>query len=184
MTGPKSPPFPTSAALPGLPEALGAHAIALPPAGSANLPWLADLYAASRMAELLFMPWPVAQKRAFLDEQFALQHAHFVKTHRKADFRLVTRGDAPIGRFYFNRSGAEWVLIDILLAPEAQGGGLGTALVGWLQQAASEAGADRLRLSVAYDNPRAQTLYRRLGFEDAGDVAGTHVSMVWRPIRP
>ncbi|WHU02964.1 GNAT family N-acetyltransferase [Sphingomonas sp. NIBR02145] len=163
---------------------LPTQGIALPAADVGNLPELADLHAQARIAELLFAPWAPDQKRAFLDEQFALQHAHFVKAHRKGDFRLVTRGDAPIGRFYFDRSGPEWVLIDILLAPGAQARGLGTTLVGWLQQAARDANADRLRLSVAYNNPRAQALYRRLGFEDAGDVAGTHLSMLWRPIRP
>lgn len=180
----RPPPFPAAQPLPPLPEALLAQRLALPPASAADMPWLTELHAGSRMADLLFAPWPPAQKRAFLDEQFALQHAHFVKAHRKGDFRLVTRGGTPVGRFYFNRSGAEWVLIDILLAAEAQGGGMGGALIGWLQQAAAEAGADRLRLSVAYNNLRAQALYRRVGFEDAGDVAGTHLSMIWRPIRP
>lgn len=158
--------------------------IALPAAGAEDMMLLADLHAASRMAELLHAPWPLAQKRAFLDEQFALQHAHFVKAHRKGDFRLVTQDGTPIGRFYFNRSGPEWALVDILLGAEAQGSGIGGALVGWLQQAAAEAGAESLRLSVAYNNPRARDLYRRLGFEDAGDVAGTHLAMRWRPIRP
>lgn len=184
MTRNKPAPFPTARPLPPLPEALLAQDVALPAAGAEDLPWLADLHATSRMAELLMVPWPPEQKRAVLDEQFALQHAHFVKAHRRGDFRLVTRGSMPIGRFYFNRSGPEWVLIDILLAPQAQARGLGTALVGWLQRAAAEAGADRLRLSVAHDNLRAKALYRRLGFEDAGDVAGTHGSMLWRPIRP
>jgi RimJ/RimL family protein N-acetyltransferase len=161
-----------------------ARDIALPPARMADMAWLADLHAASRMAELLFAPWSPEQKRAFLDEQFALQHSHFVKTHRKGDFRLVTRAGAPIGRFYFNRSAPEWVLIDILLGVETQGTGIGTGLVQWLQQAATEARAESLRLSVAHDNPRARALYHRLGFEDAGDVAGTHHAMRWRPIRP
>ncbi|MBC7061378.1 GNAT family N-acetyltransferase, partial [Salmonella enterica subsp. enterica serovar Enteritidis] len=83
--------------------------VALPPARAGDMPLLADLHAAARMAELLLAPWSPAQKRSFLDEQFALQHTHFVKHHRKGDFRLVTRQDAPIGRFYFDRSGPEWV---------------------------------------------------------------------------
>ncbi len=184
MTDRKLAPFPTVRPIPDLPEALQARAIALPPASASALSWLSDLHAAARMAELVFTPWPLAQKRAFLDEQFALQHAHFMRTHRRSDFRLITREDTPIGRFYFNRSGPEWVLIDILLAADAQGDGIGGALVRWLQEAAADAGANRLRLSVAYNNPRAQALYRRLGFEDAGNVAGTHISMIWRPIRP
>ncbi|MBL7373121.1 GNAT family N-acetyltransferase, partial [Escherichia coli] len=46
---------------------------------------------------------------------------------------------------------------------------------------AREAGAVGLRLSVARTNPRVRALYQRLGFIDAGDVAGTHIAMVWRP---
>jgi len=183
MTRAPLPPFPAPRALPALADTLAAQHLALPPAGTADLPFLADLYAGSRMAELLLAPWPAEQKRAFLNEQFALQHAHFVKTHRKGDFRLVTRAEQPVGRLYFNRTGPEWVLIDILLTAGMQGSGTGGALVGWLQQAAADAGADRLRLSVAYTNPRAHAFYQRLGFEDAGDVAGTHLSMLWRPIR-
>lgn len=180
----KPAPFPTPRPLPELSEALQAQGIALPAARIADLPLLADIYAASRVGDLLFAPWTAQQKRAFLDEQFALQHAHFVGAHRRGDFRLVTRGDTAIGRFYFDRSGDQWSLVDILLAPKVQGSGIGGALIAWLLAAAAEAGATGVRLSVAHNNPRAQTLYRRLGFEDAGDVAGTHLSMVWRPIRP
>lgn len=180
----QSSPFPAPRALPALTAALRERGLALPPARTENLAWLRDLHARSRMAELLLAPWTIEQKRAFLDEQFALQHAHFVRTHRRGDFRLVTQGNVPMGRCYFDRSGPEWALIDILLSAEAQGNGIGTMLIRWLQQAAVEAGADRLRLSVAYGNARAQALYRRLGFEDAGDNGvGTHLSMIWRPIR-
>jgi len=184
MTGGALPRFPAPRAIPALPEALQAQGIGLPPAGESDLPRLTELHAASQMPGLVFAPWPLTQKRAFLAEQFALQHAHFVKAHRKGDFRLVHRHGTAIGRFYFDRSGPEWALIEILLAAESQGGGIGTALVRWLQQAATDAGAERLRLSVAYQNPRAQALYRRLGFEEAGDVASTHLAMLWQPIRP
>lgn len=180
----KPTPFPTPRPLPALPETLQAQGIALPAARMADLPLLADIYAASRVADVLFAPWTAQQKRAFLDEQFALQHAHFVGAHPRGDFRLVTHGGETIGRFYFDRSADQWSLVDMLLAPSAQGGGIGGALIAWLLTAAAEAGASGARLSVAHNNSRAQALYRRLGFEDAGDVAGTHRAMVWRPIRP
>ncbi len=174
-------PFPAPRPLPMLPEALRKLDVALPPARMADMGLLADLHATSRLAELLLAPWSPAQKRSFLDTQFALQHAHFVQHHRKGDFRLVTRQGAPVGRFYFDRSGPEWVLIDIVLDPRAQAGGIGSALIGWLQEAARDAGAAGLRLSVAHANSRAHALYRRLGFADAGDVAGTHAAMFWQP---
>lgn len=180
MLAPFPAPLPLPLPLP-LPDALHARDVTLPPARAADLQPLADLYAVSRMPDLLLAPWPPERKRSFLDEQFALQHAHFVKHHRKGHFRLVARQGTRIGRFYFDCSLPEWVLIDILLGPGAQGSGIGGALIGWLQQAAREAGAVGLRLSVARTNPRARALYQRLGFIDASDVAGTHIAMVWRP---
>lgn len=59
--------FPTPRPLPMLPEALRMLDVALPPARAADLPLLADLHAASRMAELLLAPWSPAQKRDFLE---------------------------------------------------------------------------------------------------------------------
>lgn len=126
------------------------------------------------MTELLMIPWSVERWRAFLSEQFALQHTHFVKVHRQGDFRLAMLADEPAGRSYFDRSSREWVLIDILLAAKMRGKGLGSAMIGWLQRAAAGAGSGGVRRSVAHDNPRARTLYLRLGFADIGDIAGTH----------
>lgn len=181
MAHSRLPPFPALRAVPALSAPLKARAVALVPVTTTDLPLLRSLYAGSRMAELLLAPWPAEQKRAFLDQQFALQHAHFVDVHRKGDFRIVRQAGAPVGRFYFDRSGSEWVVVDILIGAEAQGNGLGGALIGWLQQAAADSGARGVRLSVAHNNPRAHALYLRLGFVDTGDIAGTHMRMAWRP---
>ena len=170
------PHFPKARPLPKL----RARGIALPPAGATHLPLFADLHAASRAAELLLSALPQAQKRAFLDQQFVLQHNHYVQAFPKGDFRAVTRDGAPIGRFYFDRSGPLWVLIDIVLATAEQGRGTGSALVRWLQQGAAEAGAEGVRLSVMHNNPRARALYLRLGFTDNGAPGPINQGMLWR----
>lgn len=174
------PPFPLPRSLPALSAALVALDIALVPATLADVPLLASLYAASRMPALFSAPRTIEQKRAFLDDQFALQHVHYLKVHRKGDFCLIVQSGAPVGRFLFDRSARDWVVIDILLATSAQGRGLGSVLIGWFQEAARSAGANGVRLSVGYDNPRAQALYHRLGFVDDGDIGGTHKRMRWR----
>lgn len=174
------PPFPKPRPLPPLTPELDCQGIALPPARRSDLPLFAEFHAASRMAELALLPWPPAEKRAFLDQQFALQHAHYVRFHRKGDFRLVTRGGTTLGRFYFDRNQAEWLVIDILLDQPAQGSGLGTSLLSWLQSGAAAAGAAGVRLSVMHNNLRAQALYRRLGFLDTGETTPTHRAMIWR----
>lgn len=71
----------------------------------------------------------------------------------------------------------EWVLGSIAVLPEAQGQGVGKALVAELVRLAQEAGAGELRLFVAANNPSALALYRQAGFES------TTLEMVL-PLRP
>lgn len=186
MTWPRGPSvlkrFPSPRPVPSLSEELRASGIELLPATAADIPRLRALYQASRLAELLTAPWPADRKRAFLDDQFALQHDHFLKVYRKGDYRLIRLNDGPIGRIYFDRSGRDWALIDILLAAESRGKGIGSALIRWLQQSAVATGAERLRLHVARDNPRARKLYECLGFLEipvASATSATHTAMDW-----
>jgi RimJ/RimL family protein N-acetyltransferase len=171
-------PFPSARRMPALTEELRASDVELPPASAADIPFLLTLYRASRLAELLMTPWPAERKQAFLDDQFALQHSHFLKVHRKGDYRVVIQAGRSVGRIYCDRSARDWRLIDILLSKEAQGKGIGSALIRWMQHSALVAGTAQLRLSVAHDNPRARVLYDRLGFLET-EVGATHTGMVW-----
>jgi ribosomal protein S18 acetylase RimI-like enzyme len=65
------------------------------------------------------------------------------------------------------------------LAAPMQGGGRGNVLLCWLQEAARSQGAGGIDLHVAFDNPRAEALYRRLGFGDASDDSATHRRLLW-----
>ncbi len=49
-----------------------------------------------------------------------------------------------------------------------QGLGVGSALIGALEDAASRRGHDQVQLSVELDNPDADRLYRRLGYRPHG----------------
>ncbi|MET3711325.1 RimJ/RimL family protein N-acetyltransferase [Sphingomonas trueperi] len=160
-------------------SALQAFGITLRAASLEDLPELSGLYAQLRMPELLFHPWSQAEKRAFAEEQFRLQHHHFVRHCPRADFWLVLRDDAPIGRLYLDRSTSEWRIVDILLAAAWRGRGLGARLITWVQQSAAAAGASGVGLTVAVDNRRAHGLYARLGFHDAGAGDGLHQPMRW-----
>lgn len=173
------PPFPRRArALPPLPLPEG---LALRPAGADDLRFLLDLYASVRAPELAHMLWPLDRKQAFVADQFRLQHLHYVRHFPRADFWMIERAGAAIGRLTLDRSGQAWRLIDVALLPEARGGGTGTALLRWLQSAASAAGAKSIALQAAHDNEAAARLYRRLGFADAPSESVTHQNLVWRP---
>lgn len=159
---------------------LAEHAITLRPATQGDLPLLVRLYAGFRTAELLLAPWSAEQKQAFCDDQFRLQHSHFVRHFRHADFWIVCDADStPIGRFYLDRSAREWRLIDILLTPGARGRGIGSALIHWAQTAAANTGASGIALHVAINNPSAHALYTRMGFIEGASQDGLHIPMLW-----
>jgi RimJ/RimL family protein N-acetyltransferase len=156
--------------------------IALVPASAEDIPFLRELYIASRLLELLAAPWGLEQKRTFLDSQFVLQHNHFLRSHRKGDYHVINLADRPVGRLYFDRTGEDWSVIDVVLARSVQGRGIGTALIRWMQHSVDAAGATRLRLCVAHQNPRARKLYDRLGFLETA-VSTTHSEMAWNGSR-
>jgi len=134
------------------------------------------LYAAARAGELAHVSWPPAMMAVFLDNQFAAQSAHYAANHPAADRWIVTRHGVPVGRLYVDRSDTEWRLLDIVLACEARGLGIGGALVAAIVRAARSSRAD-VALHVAHDNPRAAALYRRLGFIETASGSATHQAM-------
>jgi ribosomal protein S18 acetylase RimI-like enzyme len=69
---------------------------------------------------------------------------------------------------------------NIVLAPEAQGRGVGGALIADIIARAAKRGRD-VRLRVHTVNHRAQAVYRRLGFVETGRTP-THIEM-HRPVR-
>lgn len=74
---------------------------------------------------------------------------------------LLLEGEA-CGLLKVARDGKHWHLMQIQLAPEAQGQGIGTSLIRQLVSEARHAGA-ALELDVLKANP-ARRLYERLGF--------------------
>ncbi|MEE7561037.1 GNAT family N-acetyltransferase, partial [Xanthomonas sp. Kuri4-2] len=153
--------------------------LALRAAQDDDVPWLRALYASTRSAELAGVPWTDAAKRAFLDQQFALQHVHYLTHFPEADFLVLATPQAPVGRLYLDRRVSPHALVDISLMPDWRGQGLGTILVAHAQALAREAGC-ALALHVMHANPGAHRLYQRLGFVASGS-SQTHLAMRWEP---
>ncbi len=159
--------------------ALAAADLALRPEQTNDLAWLEDLYASTRSGELAPVPWPEATKRAFLQQQFALQRAHYLRHFVDADFLIAQAGDVRLGRLYLHSTATQHTLVDISLLPEWRSRGVGSQLIAYAQAMAREAGCV-LSLHVLHANPAAQRLYGRLGFV-AGDSNQTHLQMHWHP---
>jgi ribosomal protein S18 acetylase RimI-like enzyme len=147
-----------------------------------DLPWLRELYASTRAEEMTPVPWPEATKRAFLEQQFELQHRHFISHFAGADFWLVEGLQGPIGRLYRDRADsadarADDLIVDICFLPAWRGHGLGGVLLSAAQAAAAARGRG-LKLHVQVHNTRALSLYQRLGFTITS-TAGAHTEMRW-----
>ncbi|AMP00049.1 acetyltransferase family protein [Collimonas arenae] len=170
------PAFPAGAALES-PTALQQRGIRLRPCAAGDISFLTSLYRQLRAAELAPLPWPDAQKHAFIDSQFALQHRHYLTHYPNADFLLIECNGEPIGRLYLSRQMPEFLIIDISLAPGWRNSGIGTALIRHAQTLAENAGAG-LNLHVEQRNDAARKLYDRLGFI-ATDTEGFHTGMRW-----
>lgn len=159
------------------PPALRARGLALRALHDGDLPWLRDLYASTRSEELAAIPWPDAAKRAFLDQQFALQHAHYLMHYGDSDFLALEGADGAVGRYYLQRAAPDHRLVDISLFPAWRGLGLGHALIAHSQAEARREGRG-MRLHVLHTNPAARRLYERLGFV-AEPPSGSHLPMRW-----
>lgn len=159
------PPFPVR---PGdawaTPSGVAAHGFDMRPLRDEDEPWLRDLYASTRADELACVPWGEPMRRAFCDQQFDLQHRHFMAHYRGACFLAIQHHiDRPAGRLYLDRAGEHDLVIDIALFPAFRGRGIGGALLGAVLDGAAARGR-ATALHVAHHNLRARRLYERLGF--------------------
>jgi ribosomal protein S18 acetylase RimI-like enzyme len=164
-----------------LPRDLTAQGVTLRPATEADLVFLRALYGAGRALEMAWVGWPPAVAARFLDDQFRLRQHHYATHHAWADDMIVAADEAPVGRLVLDRSAPAWRLVDIALVESVQRRGWGSALLRGLQQAARAERAKAIELHVAFDNPRAEALYRRLGFGETFDRDGsaTHRRLRW-----
>lgn len=172
--------FPRPRAVPtALALATAPFGIALRWAGDGDRPALLALYATTRAEELATQPWPEATRAQFVAQQFALQHRHFVGQFPDAEFLVLARGASIVGRLYVDRSprAPRDLVVDILLAPEWRGAGIGGALLRAVLADAAARGRE-VELHVLPWNAGARRLYERLGFHVAG-AGSPHLLMRW-----
>lgn len=147
------------------------------PKSEADVPFIERLYRSTREGELAITGWPEEFKQQFIAQQQFAQNRHFEMSHPGAEWLLIERDGAPIGRLYVEDRAAEIWLVDIALMPESRGGGIGTAVLEDLIAHGREAGKP-VALTVFKTNP-ARRLYARLGFIPVAD-GGAYEQMEWR----
>ncbi|HYH07462.1 MAG TPA: GNAT family N-acetyltransferase [Thermoanaerobaculia bacterium] len=141
-------------------------------------PFLYRLYVSTREPEMRMVDWPAEQKTAFLRQQFGAQTAHYKTHYADADYSIIVLDGAPAGRLYLHQRGDDLRIMDILLAPEHRGSGIGTVLLKEILDRAAASGHS-VSIHVEQDNP-ALRLYERLGFRQI-DTFGVYLLMEWKP---
>lgn len=153
--------------------------VSLRPIESEDAPFLRQLYASTRAAELDITRWTPAERRMFCDSQFDLQDAWYRSTYPHARFDVIEAGGRPVGRLLVATGPDAVDLLDIALTPEERGRGLGSMLVRWIQRRSASDGYP-VRL-FATPGSRAEHLYLRLGFSVRTD-GELHREMGWEAI--
>jgi ribosomal protein S18 acetylase RimI-like enzyme len=160
------------------PDRAGPGAVGLRPATDADYDFMLALYASTREEEMTHFPFDEAQKKAFLDQQFAAQFEHYGIHYPTCERNIVIRDGVPIGRLWIDEWRDQIRLVDISLMPECRGGGIGSRLLRGVMDRGSAAGKP-VTIHVEAFNP-ALRLYWRLGFEHA-DTNGVYFLMRWTP---
>jgi ribosomal protein S18 acetylase RimI-like enzyme len=143
--------------------------------------FLCRVYASTRTEELAPLAWSEEEKAAFLRTQFAAQHRYYQESYTSSRFDVVLVDGRPAGRLYVARWPEELRVVDIALLPEFRRRGIGTALLGALQEEGAASGRP-VRIHVERFNP-ALVLYERLGFHLLED-RGVYVFLEWRSADP
>ena len=122
------------------------------------------------------------------DRMSARQYRRHVDSPRALVLLAAAADGAPVGGavVFFRAGSAVARLYSIAVDPSARGRGLGAALLAAAEAGARRRGADRLRLEVRQDNPRAIGLYEARGYRRIGARAGYYEdgADAWRYERP
>jgi ribosomal protein S18 acetylase RimI-like enzyme len=148
--------------------------VTLRSATDADYDFMRCLYESTRTDEMTRFPFDDAQKKAFLDQQFAAQFEHYGIHYPTCERNIVECNGEPIGRFWIDEWRDQIRVVDIALMPEHRGSGIGSKLLHQVLDRGDAAGKP-VTIHVEAYNP-ALRLYQRLGFEQV-DTNGVYYLM-------
>jgi ribosomal protein S18 acetylase RimI-like enzyme len=156
-----------------------ASALALRPVLPEDEQFLYEVYASTRADELAQVMWGEAQREMFLKMQLKARDQSYRMYYSEIDDRIILRDNQRVGRLIVVRADDEIRLADIALLLEHRGAGIASALIKDLM-AEARVSNKPIRLQVETSNPKARSLYERLGFTTTGENV-THFQMEYRP---
>lgn len=154
----------------------GIGAVTLRLATDADYDFMRELYGDTRADEMQHFPFDDAQKKAFLDQQFAAQFEHYGIHYPTCERNIIEKEGKPIGRLWLDEWRDQIRLVDIALLSEFRGSGIGSRLLKEVLARGAAAGKP-VTIHVEGFNP-ALRLYLRLGFQHV-DTNGVYYLMRW-----
>jgi ribosomal protein S18 acetylase RimI-like enzyme len=110
-----------------------------------------------------------------------VQRTSFTDRFELGELNIIVSGGRDVGFIAALNEPTAIQLFNIMVAPEFQNQGVGTAVLLHLQAVARALGVP-IRLQVLKVNP-ARKLYERLGFSVVeAEETPTHYRMIWRPV--
>jgi ribosomal protein S18 acetylase RimI-like enzyme len=131
----------------------------------ADRPFLFELYASTRDAELAQVPWTAEQKLAFVTMQFEAQTVSYRESFPHGLFEIISAGEVPAGRIYWSRQPEQIHILDITVAPAYRNSGIGSYVLREILEEADRTGKS-VTIYVEDFNPSSR-LFERLGFQVA-----------------
>lgn len=143
-------------------------------------PVLCRIYCSTRTEEMeQVTDWTAAQKKAFLEWQFHMQHQYYQEYYSDAWFWLLLLNGKIIGRLYLQAQPDSVRIVDITLLPRWRNQGIGRQLLLDIMDFAAGLGKP-ITIHVESFNP-AMRLYKRLGFELVSVTNGVYHLLEWKP---
>lgn len=152
--------------------------ITLRPVSESDDPFLFNLYASTRAAEMALVPWSDSEKQAFLEMQFRAQKTSYAKEYAGAQHAVISRDGDPVGRLYLDRSQDRFHILDITVADACRNQGIGSVVLREILQEANRADKPTT-IYVENFNPSLR-LFERLGFRVAA-VKDVQILLERRP---
>ena len=144
---------------------MSSHDISLRDADKADRPFLLELYASTREAEIAMVPWTEEQKRAFLEMQFSAQLTSYAENHPGASHQVILLAGKPAGRIYLDSGEREIDILDITVATAHRNMGIGSQVLDKVLAEADRTGKTA-GIFVEVFNP-SRRLLERMGFRVA-----------------
>jgi len=150
-------------------------------AGPEDEPFLFQVFACTRAAELAQVPWSDEQRAAFLTMQFTAQHSYYHEHYPDAAYQVILRDDEPVGRLYVRREKERIRILDITVLPDHRNAGIGRGLIQSLLDEAAEA-KQKVQIYVESFNP-SLALFQKMNFSQL-EEDGFNLLLEWRPPAP